>query len=267
VIAAFEAVAEGAETHADIARALGNYTVRQGQYYRAAAELVGLVRTLGAGNGFQVTPEGQRVLAMTGAERHLHLAGRVASLPLVRLALDRLRESPYGCQLADIYSAVSAHVPNTTPGMVRRRTATIMSWLRYFGLVKEAGGAVRLAAEPTESGMQDALADWPGGRKSAPNLRAIADTRRLAPSQTVREEGLTYLVNTATRHERASETHQRLVSDVASHLDWLFVMKSCIAQDRRVGVVWGDCGGSFRCPEACAYLAQTLRLPLDAESS
>jgi hypothetical protein len=246
VLTTVRAVAAGANTHEQIAAAIGNYTVRQGAYYRKAAELLGLVQLVRPGTTL-ITPEGRRILAMTPAERYACLATKVAGVPCVHAALTQVKSTPGGCTVAEVCNAVAKLVPSTTSGMIRRRVTTILSWLKYFDLVRVQGGIVRLLSEPTALGMRDAIVE-PVGVRAAPTLKALRTLPEDVKAAAVREEHMTYLTNIAAQ-ERASASHERLVSDMARHLlrldivphfnsfvdlyaqrgtaEWLFEMKSC----------------------------------------
>jgi hypothetical protein len=211
VLKTAEAVVAGARTHSEIAHALGDYTDRQGIYYRQAAELFGLVEHIGP-NRVEPTDEGFRVVKMAALERKLFLGTRLVRLPVIADIVRSLDLAGLGLSLGSIQDTVKGLVPNTTPKMVRRRTQTMLAWLRYFGIVTVGEGGVRLVRVPREVVFEESL---PHSLRRAPEFKALPAThkRENAPGA-IEETRLRYLVDTVTL-ERAMASHEGLVHGMA----------------------------------------------------
>ncbi len=112
-------------------------TVRQGSYYREAAEAMGLVR-LEAGH-YAITQDGQRYIRMNQQQRGDFLAERLLKIPIVNKVFRLVQERPRrGVSKEDIASLIQkiSHLGGTTP---MRRASTILA---YFKWMARATGAV-----------------------------------------------------------------------------------------------------------------------------
>jgi len=258
VMTVVDAVAAGARTHEEVAAAVGGYRKRQGAYYRKAAELLGLV-SLESPDHIVLTPAGRRFVAMTPAEKHLHITRQLVRLGLIGKIVDELKAKPQGLTREEIHGLVATLVPGTTPKMIQRRTSTILSWLKYFGLISERQGQVRLTSLPldfamweVESGVQQAVCNHQKSRPQPRLLKGLNAMHKPDPVPTGRDGPSVYVVD-AAKVERAECAHERLVRSMALHLlsqnllprrnayidlytrsdaeEWLFEMKSCTPQN------------------------------------
>lgn len=204
------AVEHGPQTHAELAQALGDYRERQGAYYRKAAEIFGLVQLAGP-NRVELTDEGLRVLNMTALERKLHLGTRVLELPVFAEIVHELRLADSGLDLQTIRHAVADVVPGTTPKMIERRTQTMLSWLRYFGIVAVDAGRVHLVRIPRETAFEEML---PHSLRRTWAFKTLPLMSGEDPGFTAAEEmSHQYLVEAVTL-EKALAAHERLVRDM-----------------------------------------------------
>jgi hypothetical protein len=214
VLKAAEAVVAGARTHSEIAHAVGDYTDRQGRYYRQAAELFGLVERTGR-NRIEPTDEGFRVVKMTALERKLFLGTRLVRLPVIADIVRSLALAGLGLSLESIHHTVKGLVPNTTPKMIRRRTQTMLTWLRYFGIVTVEEGRFRLVGVPREVTPEETL---PHSLHRVPEFKPLPETHKAenAPDAAERTR-LQHLVDTVAL-EKAMTSHRELVDGMAGQV-------------------------------------------------
>ena len=260
VLKTAEAVVAGARTHSEIAHALGDYTGRQGIYYRQAAELFGLVEHRGP-NRVEPTDEGFRVVKMTALERKLFLGTRLVRLPVIADIVRSLALAGLGLSLESIHETVADLVPDTTPKMIRRRTQTMLTWLRYFGIVTVEEGRFRLVGIPREVIFEETLTH---SLRRVPEFKLLPATDKAenAPGA-IGETRLQYLVDTVTP-EKAMASHEGLVQGMGRQVRKLGIEPRCNAlvdllvehEGRRVFFEMKSCDQSHLHDQVRAGLAQ-----------
>jgi len=213
VVKAAEAIVGGARTHEEIARAIGGYKTRQGVYYRHAAELLGLVYRVGPGT-ILPTDYGKELLAKPEAQRKLSLGLRLRQTPVFSELLAFLaQKSTAGATTSEVHGLVATLVPNTTAGMIKRRTSTILSWLQSLELIHREGDRLWLVGLPTPTG----IFVTPATGDVRLGFRDLQPGDSVGGGFSVSESGVQYSVDTAL-YERANSVHSRLVYDMAACL-------------------------------------------------
>jgi hypothetical protein len=134
-------VQEGVRTAADWAKRKG-ITLRQGSYYREAAESLGLVRLV-AGQ-FELTEEGRRFVGLPPAERDAALALRVLRNRVMnqtlKLVLERGERGAGDEEIANLIRRLS-NLGGSTP---LRRAKSVRS---YFAWIGQASGGVVVSGQ------------------------------------------------------------------------------------------------------------------------
>jgi hypothetical protein len=135
-------VAEGAITSQDIANAFG-FQLRQANYYREAAEALGLV--MRRDHRTYLTSDGRDFISRTSEERTTMLQERMLRLPLFADIMQRLLVRRVVTD-ADIRELIVKRTP-VRGETVGRRASTVISWLRWLqsstGLVEVRPDQVR----------------------------------------------------------------------------------------------------------------------------
>ncbi len=209
-----DAVAHGARTYQDIARAIGEYDLRQGRYYRRAAEILGFVRNEPMHNRSTLTQLGQQFIRSTGNRRNELLAQAVVQSRLTQRIIPFLESHRTAGVSREQLQEFIGTVTRTTLGMVKRRSSTIIGWLARIGLVQEREEHWFLQNLP--GGVE--LVDY-----AAPDEPLLPRTCELGEYRTVSKRvkqeirNLTVLINEAAR-ERASESHRMLTDLVANKI-------------------------------------------------
>ncbi len=214
VVSTTEAVGRGARTDKEIAKRIGDYDPRQGRYYRRAAEILGLVQNIPHENRSVLTRAGVRFFRSSGDERTHLLAQAVLSSRLAQRFIPFLESrGSQGATRTELESFMGT-VTATTAGMVRRRLTTIMTWLKYIGLVAEVNGKYVLKGLP--GGVSQVEFSSPE-EPLLPHSFQLSEYRSLAKQMRHASQTLSLVVNQAAR-ERGDESHRMLVDLVASKI-------------------------------------------------
>src|SRR3989454_3783893 len=109
--------------------------LRQGDYYKEAAEALGLLDP--QEGRFVLTVEGRRYISMDPKHRADFLAERILRIPLMNEVFRLTQRRPNGVGEGDIVRLIERRTfSGTTPG---RRASTVLSWFRWLA---RATGAV-----------------------------------------------------------------------------------------------------------------------------
>lgn len=104
---------------------------RQANYYKEAAEAMGLVSA--DGGPFVLTGEGRKYVAMEPKERGDYLAGRILRIPVMNRVFHRIQQSKgNGVGKEEIARLIktNSHLTGSTPP---RRASTVVSFFRWMG--------------------------------------------------------------------------------------------------------------------------------------
>jgi site-specific DNA-methyltransferase (adenine-specific) len=104
-------------------------TVRQVQYYRQAAAMLGLLAPMGC--EWTLTQEGRRIAALDGPEARRALAIAVLSHPLVRLAARRVCGPAPATEHREAVARLLARISALGEATCRRRAQTLLSWVGW----------------------------------------------------------------------------------------------------------------------------------------
>ncbi|MEK6543563.1 MAG: hypothetical protein AABZ44_03920, partial [Elusimicrobiota bacterium] len=245
VVRVVEAVNNGAQTFQEIAVAIGKVE-RQGRYYRRAAELLGFIKNT-LPNSSKITVLGRRFLRADRQEGERILTRAVLNSRMIQRMVPFLELfGTHGVERDRLQTFISNVTRTVGPTMVPRRTATIVSWLREAGLIRESGERIILNRLPEHVGVIDFASD------EEPLLPARHELREYEEvAGRVKNSGTSYtmLLNQVAR-ERANKAHEDLTKlvakriraagsvprrnklvDLATHIqgaDYLFEMKSSI---------------------------------------
>ncbi len=131
VILTAEAVSEGKETDADIASYV-EFTVRQGRYYRLAAEILGLITN--KSNNAKLTPLGEELVALDEENRLRKIRSILRTNDLFSGVLAFINDEDG--RTRDSISHYLHLMVVGAPATIERRVSTVISWLKETGLVK-----------------------------------------------------------------------------------------------------------------------------------
>lgn len=212
-IQAIEAVARGAKTDDDIAKAIGGLTDRQGRYYRLAGEILGFLRN--AENNATLTPSGREYIEASASKRGDLLVCALAGNPLVQRLIPFLeskgRSGATPAELDQFIADVTEVAADTT---VHRRSSSYIRWLCAFGLAETRRGNLVLQVLPAAVPIINFTADE---EPLFPTRCELREYEARAREFRQRNQTMTVLVDQALR-ERAENSHQMLTNLVAARL-------------------------------------------------
>lgn len=185
---------------------------RQGRYYRLAAEILGFIRQVPRRNHAVLTDAGKRFVAGTPAQRTEMAAAAVLHARIMQRIISFLEiKGSRGASRKEIEQFITS-VTRTTPGMVRRRFSTIISWLTDIGVLKEKDGRYVLDNQlPEEITTVEYEAEDEPLSPQKPDLKTYQNVSRRAKEAS---GYLSVIVNEAAR-ERANDAHRMLTDLVA----------------------------------------------------
>lgn len=134
VIQTVEAVGDGATKDEHIAEAIG-YSVRQGRYYRHAAEVLGFV--FNRSNNAVLTDSGQLFINSTKEERRDLIKKSLHSNLFFKSIINFIESKESGFSENDLVSYISSITDRDTHATIFRRSKTIISWLSEIEIIVE----------------------------------------------------------------------------------------------------------------------------------
>jgi hypothetical protein len=209
-----EAIAQGAKTDDDIAKAIGGLDARQGRYYRRAGEILGFLRR-DAQNKSALTALG-REYAGASAQRKRDLMLRVLLMnPLVQRLIPFLEaKGKTGASRAELERFLPGVAELGTRSMAHRRASSYIHWLRTFGLAEIRRGNLVLQPLPAAIPLVRYESDE---EPIFPNRYELEEYEEQARRVASRKEAIMYYVDQAKR-ERATTSHETLVKLMAERL-------------------------------------------------
>ncbi len=214
VVRAVEAVAKGATTFEEIARALGKVD-RQGRYYRRAGEILGFIHNIPMRNHASLTPTGRAFIQNPGRRSEL-LADAVLKSRLMQRAFPFFEaHGKSGIRRQELTDFVRKMTEPVGESMIPRRVSTVVSWLGSIGMIQERDGRYFLSGE-LPAGVKiveyEALEEPLLPKKyNLDEYNGVAGSVRRAKGM------LTVMVDDATK-ERAEKAHKMLVEMVAKKI-------------------------------------------------
>lgn len=215
VLRVVEAVSRGLTSFQDMAAYMGGKVDRQGRYYRAAAEVINLIRNDPGHNTSYLLPLGMKYIAASPTARPEIIKQALLTNPIICDVLAFIHQcGPNGTSETDLarYLATIADVNLTT---ARRRTSTLRAWLQDAGLVVILSDQLVATSTPEQTLASDA--DNVGAVKPTPLLRPASLTIPPAQNTPLPATHLSYVVDVASK-ERALRQHQQLVLTMAAKL-------------------------------------------------
>ncbi len=249
VVDVVAAVGSGATSYQDIAHSIGKVE-RQGRYYRLAAELLGFLKPVSS-NTYVLTSIGNQFLESAEEEREQILAARVLDSVMFQRIIPYLEAyGDTGCTRSDIRNFIESVTQKAGPSMIPRRTSTAISWLSRIGVLAEISDRFYIKKLPNHINLIKYV-------DTEPLLPSMFDLHEYRVPQTRSSSSgfdIVSIIDAALR-ERANNTHQALVNDVANKLKsigaiprnnsyvdlaalvngkpYIFEMKSCTADNMR----------------------------------
>lgn len=267
VVETVRAVANGARSFQDIARAIGKVE-RQGRYYRLAAERLSMIEHQGT-NTSALTNRGREFLALTEDERRLFLANAVLENEPIEAVFHYINLHP-NCSIHDVADFLI--LEGIGRSVARRRNSTILNWLLSLGLIRKVDNRYSAVWRPAYDGRVIEDIDTTRVGQGAPRLAELRDVEDVWDGTFVHAQDgtITYQVDNEAR-QRATTSHQRLVQvminlirnrgyiprcnrniDLTAVLpegNYLFEMKSCndrnIVHQIRYNTVCRRIGGTY----------------------
>jgi hypothetical protein len=138
VIRLVDAVATGARTYQQMARAIGKVG-RQGRYYRRAAEILGFIKKEGKNNAAMTVRGWALVNSGDGERRRLvkeAVLGTEMFQRVVPVLISRGAQGLSRLELRRLIEGISAPVG---PSMMPRRVSSVIDWLSEIGLLARRG--------------------------------------------------------------------------------------------------------------------------------
>jgi hypothetical protein len=211
---AIEAVAHGAKSDGDIARAIGGLDARQGRYYRRAGEVLGFLRR-DAQNESALTPLGREYAAATAQGRRDLMLCALLTNPLVQRLIPFLEaKGRAGATRAELERFLAGVAELGTQSMAHRRASSYIQWMKAFGLANIRQGNLVLQALPSAVPIINFTAD---DEPLFPTRCELREYEARAREFRERKQTVTVLIDQA-RRERAVNSHQMLTDLVASRL-------------------------------------------------
>lgn len=215
VLGTVRAVAAGALKDSDISRAIKK-GVRQGRYYRKAAEILGFIQN--QSNRATLTPFGAEFLQTKISDQNALLTRAVFSMRFFQRVVPFLEShSKLGStkgELTKFIVDVTAFKSGPNAETAERRASSVINWLRYIGLLNEKNKRYRLGTiSDTIDPIKYQFLDEPLAPRSY-ELKIYEDVAH-ATSRTIKS--IEVLINHAAI-ERANKAHQALVNMVASRV-------------------------------------------------
>lgn len=205
------AVGRGYTTYQDIGNAIRRVD-RQGRYYRLAAEILGLIQR-GTANTSELTVVGRTFLDAGPAQRQTILSGAVLRSRVFQRVIPFLESFlPDGCTRIDLETFIAEVTELTTPGVIHRRSSSIVAWLESLDIIQEVRGRYVLKTLPRSTAVLDYASDW---EPLLPTQFALSEYVDAAERMRKTKGFITSLVRQAQR-ERASNAHIRLTNLLAA---------------------------------------------------
>lgn len=207
------AVAAGATTYQEIAAAIG-YVERQGRYYRLAAEILGLTRSVHS-NTSALTPFGVQWVAASPADRQLMLAHAVLQCRIFQRVIPFIESKPQGVTRNQLLTFLQDVASLGAPSMAGRRVASVIHWLSEIGVIRQEGNRYLLNALPASVPFIDySASEGEPLLPSAYGLSDYVDHERVAKERL----GVSVVLVDQAKLERANHSHDALVRLVATKL-------------------------------------------------
>lgn len=131
VILTTEAVSNNFQSDSEIADYVG-FTVRQGRYYRLAAEILGLLTN--KSNEATITELGNSLVVLDEANRARKIRSILLNNSFFKELLKFVQKNPNGVSRMDILQYLSKTV-NGAESTIERRLFTVISWLKDTDLI------------------------------------------------------------------------------------------------------------------------------------
>ena len=213
VLRVVKAVSTGSHSDHEIADAIDK-TVRQGRYYRLAAEILGFMARPSP-NKSMVTKAGKKWLRSAGRTKKLAVASAVLNarvfqcvIPFLEAGLPRGRTR---AELVDFLKCVTQSVGLTTMG---RRVSTVIAWLRAIDMLVVENDRYVLRSLPQGiRPIQYVTDDEP----LLPSGFALAEYQK-ASKRLRAAAGVTQYAIDLAKTERANKTHGFLTDLVAAKI-------------------------------------------------
>jgi hypothetical protein len=207
------AVAKGATTFQEIADAIGKVE-RQGRYYRKAAEIVGLIQSVGL-NQSALTPLGQRWVAANAIEQEKLLIQATLSARIFQRVIPFIEAHPKGVTRDRLRAFLDEVADLGGTSMAPRRVATVIHWLNETGIVREERNRYVLGKLPAGLSYLDYSTNE--AEPLLPVKYGLTDYTEHEKKFKERLGTMTVLVDEA-KLERASHSHIDLVNLVSSRI-------------------------------------------------
>ncbi len=204
------AVNQGARTDHDIAQFI-HMVDRQGRYYRAAAELLGLVRN--AGNHAELTDLGRKFISSDEWSKKEIVRNAVLNAHVFQRMLPFFELYPNGATRKDIENFIQEVTP-TTKSMIHRRTSTLLSWLEEVGVLEGNGNVYEIHPFHT---YQTPILQFPDKEPLVPKSLNLNEYKTVQERTERASETVQILINQAA-FDRANATHRSLINIVAERL-------------------------------------------------
>ena len=210
VLNTVHAVNKGARTDRDIARFI-HMVDRQGRYYRAAAELLGLVRN--AGNNAELTDLGKKFVSSDEWSKKEIARNAVLNAHVFQRMLPFFELYPNGATRKEIENFIQEVTP-TTESMIHRRTSTLLSWLQEVGVLESDGKVYEIRPFHT---YQNPILQFPDEEPLAPKSLTLNEYKTVQERTERARETIKVLIDQA-KYDRANAVHRSLVNIVADKL-------------------------------------------------
>ena len=136
VINVLYAIEKGARSDEEITKSLKDINVsRQGRYYRKATEILGFTER-NKPNYSELTSMGLKMCRSSSLDQQILLKKAVLSCQIIQRIIPFIENKESGFSFEDLSNFVFS-VTDTTQDMAKRRTSTIISWLKMISFISK----------------------------------------------------------------------------------------------------------------------------------
>jgi len=214
VLESVKSVSQGAETYQEIADFIG-YKERQGRYYRLAAEILGLLCKRGR-NTSSLSPLGESFVSAVNENKKIDiLRHAILNSSFFQRVIPFLElNSQSGVTRSGVEEFIKTVTAKTTDKMIHRRTATVISWLKYTDLIEMKNHKYFIKTLPDNMPIVDYKSI---NEPLLPSRFDLSEYKAVLTRTTEAEGYISYEIKRAKR-DRASRTHNYLTDLVAKKI-------------------------------------------------
>lgn len=212
VILTVKAVSEGARTFQSIAERI-NKVERQGRYYRKAAEILGLIKTVSTNHSL-LTPLGRKLIRSDEELRKRILIQSILEAEIIRRLIPFFELHEAGLRRDEIIHFLEQLAPHIGDSMLPRRVSTILSWLTSLNIISERNGRYLLG----EGAKKIDLLEFDNDNEPIIPLLGDLNEYNLVQRRTSNAQASIMIQRNQIAVERANVTHRSLVNLVATRI-------------------------------------------------